>query len=64
MVEKYSKYGEEFKLLLKQEQQKLQEKIFKIKTLNKELRIKFEQSENRANELETQSRSYVKEVDE
>ena len=53
IIDKYAKYGQEFKTLLDGEQFKYSEKIGKMKTQVREMKKKVEDSENKARELET-----------
>ena len=53
MISKYQKYGEEFKDMLNQDQQRHLSKIDKLKLKVKELEGKYETSEDRAKELES-----------
>ena len=64
LIDKYAKYGDEFKQLLTQEQDQHKKKVQKQKDQMREMRTLLDTSEKRGMELETQLRSYAKEIDE
>ncbi len=63
LIDKYSKYGEEFKFLLTKEKGTYESHISKLKSKNKELRDLQVISDKRCLEIESSSRTYAKEVE-
>ncbi|CDW74899.1 UNKNOWN [Stylonychia lemnae] len=63
IIDKYQKYGDEFKQLMTQEQNLTSQKVCKYKEKIKELKESNDRLLNIQRELETQTRSYVKEID-